>query len=70
MWIKKSNYQALQEIIIDQNQTIDTLQQYIALLKKELRAYKQCLKISVSDNDIDFPNSKKGGFEDSDIFTM
>lgn len=70
MWIKKSNYQALQEIIIDQNQTIDTLQQYIALLKKELRVYKQCLKISVSDNDIDFPNSTKGGFEGSDIFTM
>lgn len=70
MWIKKSNYQALQEIIIDQNQTIDTLQQYIALLKKELRVYKQCLKISVPDNDIDFPNSTKGGFEDSDIFTM
>lgn len=70
MWIKKSNYQALQEIIIDQNQTIDTLQQYIALLKKELRAYKQCLRISVTDNDIDFPNSTKGGFEGSDIFTM
>ena len=70
MWIKKSNYQALQEIIIDQNQTIDTLQQYIALLKKEVRVYKQCLKISVSDNDIDFPNSQKGGFEGSDIFTM
>lgn len=70
MWIKKSNYQALQEIIIDQNQTIDTLQQYIALLKKELRVYKQCLQISVPDNDIDFPNSTKGGFEDSDIFTM
>lgn len=70
MWIKKSNYQALQEIIIDQNQTIDTLQQYIALLKKELRVYKQCLRISVTDNDIDFPNSTKGGFEGSDIFTM
>lgn len=70
MWIKKSNYQALQEIIIDQNQTIDTLQQYIALLKKELRVYKQCLRVSVTDNDIDFPNSTKGGFEGSDIFTM
>ena len=55
MFIKKTNYQALQEIIIDQNQTIDTLQQYIALLKKEIRVYKQCLKISVPDNDIDFP---------------
>lgn len=70
MWIKKSNYQALQEIIIDQNQTIDTLQHYIALLKKEIRVYKQCLKISVTDNDIDFPNTTKGGFEGSDIFTM
>lgn len=70
MWIKKSNYQALQEIIIDQNQTIDTLHQYIALLKKELRVYKQCLRVSVTDNDIDFPNSTKGGFEGSDIFTM
>ena len=70
MWIKKSNYQALQEIIVDQNQTIDTLQQYIALLKKELRVYKQCLRVSVTDNDIDFPNSTKGGFEGSDIFTM
>ena len=70
MWIKKSNYQALQEIIIDQNQTIDTLQHYIALLKKEIRVYKQCLRVSVFDNDIDFPNSTKGGFEDSDIFTM
>ena len=70
MWIKKSNYQALQEIIIDQNQTIDTLQHYIALLKKEIRVYKQCLRVSVPDNDIDFPNSTKGGFEDSNIFTM
>lgn len=70
MWIKKTNYQALQEIIIDQNQTIDTLQHYIALLKKEIRVYKQCLKISVPDNDIDFPNSTKGGFEGSDIFTL
>ena len=70
MFIKKSTYQALQEIIIDQNQTIDTLQHYIALLKKEIRVYKQCLKISVPDNDIDFPNSQKGGFEGSDIFTM
>lgn len=70
MFIRKSTYQALQEIIIDQNQTIDTLQHYIALLKKELRVYKQCLKISVPDNDIDFPNSTKGGFEGSDIFTL
>lgn len=68
MFIKKTEYQAMQEIIIDQNQTIDTLQHYIALLKKEIRVYKQCLK--VSDNDIDFPNSTKGGFEGSNIFTM
>lgn len=70
MIISKTRYQAMQEIIIDQNQTIDTLNSYIALLKKEIRVYKQCLQISRSDNDIDFPNSQKGGFEGSDIFTM
>ena len=70
MFIKRSTYQALQEIIIDQNQTIDTLNSYIALLKKEIRVYKQCLRISVPATDIDFPYSQKGGFEGSDIFTM
>ena len=70
MFISKTRYQALQEIIADQNQTIDTLNSYIALLKKEIRVYKQCLWVSVPDNDIDYPNSQKGGFEGSDIFTM
>lgn len=59
MFIRKSTYQALQEIIIDQNQTIDTLNSYIALLKKEIRVYKQCLRISVPDNDIDFQTHRK-----------
>ena len=70
MFISKTRYQALQEIIVDQNQTIDTLNNYIALLKKEIRVYKQCLKISANGNDIDFPNSTKGGFEDSNIFDL
>ena len=69
MWIKKTRYQALQEIIADQNQTIQNLQQYIALLKTENKAIKQCLKFTAS-SDIDFPNSTKGGFEDSNIFLM
>lgn len=76
MLITKTRYQALQEIIADQNeiidvqnQTIKNLQQYIALLKTENKAIKQCLSYSQSDV-IDFPNSTKGGFEGSDIFTM
>ena len=78
MFISKTRYQALQEIITDQNeiidvqnQTIKNFQQYIALLKTENTALKQCLKFTrSSDNDIDFPNSTKGGFEDSNIFFM
>lgn len=69
MWIKKTRYQALHEIIRDQDQTITNLQHYIALLKAENTALKQCLSYSQSDV-IDFPNSTKGGFEDSNIFTM
>ena len=69
MIISKTRYQALQEIIADQNQTIKNLQQYIALLKTENTALKQCLKFSTS-SDLDFPNSTKGGFEDSNIFLM
>jgi len=71
MLISKTRYQAMQEIITDQNQTIRNLQQYIALLETENTALKQCLKFTrSSDIDIDFPNSQKGGFEGSDIFTM
>ena len=69
MFISKTRYQALQEIIADQNQTIQNLQHYIALLKTENKALKQCLKLTES-SDIDFPNSTKGGFEDSNIFLM
>lgn len=69
MLISKITYQALQEIIRDQDQTIKNLQQYIALLEVENKALKQCLSYSQSDV-IDFPNSTKGGFEGSDIFTM
>lgn len=69
MWITKTRYQALQEIIVDQTQMIKNLQQYIALLEVDNKALKQCLSYSQSDV-IDFPNSTKGGFEGSDIFTM
>lgn len=70
MIISKTRYQALQEIIADQNTTIQNLKHYIALLETENKALKQCLKYSVSNSDIDFPNSTKGGFEDSNIFLM
>ena len=69
MWIKKTRYQALHEIIADQNHTIQNLNSYIALLKTENKALKQTITYSELVNDIDFPNSTKGGFEGSDIFT-
>lgn len=70
MIISKTRYRALQEIIADQNTTIQELKLYIDLLKTENEDLKQSLKYSVSNSDIDFPNSTKGGFEDSNIFLM
>ena len=69
MIISKNRYQALQEIVADQNTTIQNLKHYIALLETENKALKQCLKCDTS-SDLDFPNSTKGGFEDSNIFFM
>lgn len=69
MWIKKTRYQALTAIITDQAETIQHLEHYIALLKTENEALQQCLKCDAS-SDLDFPNSTKGGFEDSNIFFM
>lgn len=71
MLISKTRYQALQAIITEQNDTISTLNSYINMLKTENQALKMCIRVSnASVDDIDFPNSMKGGFEDSDIFTM
>lgn len=69
MFISKTRYQALQAIIADQNQTIQSLNSYITMLTKENRVYKHLLTASESSN-LDFPNSTKGGFEDSDIFSL
>ena len=70
MLISKTRYHALQAIITEQNHTIQNLNSYIALLKTENKALKQTITYSELVNDIDFPNSQKGGFEGSDIFTM
>ena len=69
MFISKTRYQVLTKIIADQNQTIESLNSCIAMLKKENLHYKHLLNVSKS-SDIDFPNSMKGGFEDSDIFSL
>lgn len=70
MFISKTRYQALQEIIADQNQTIQSLNSYIALLKKENLVYQQLFNSS-DTSDLDFPNSQKGGFfEGSNIFDL
>ena len=70
MFISKTRYQALQEIIADQNQTIQSLNSYIAMLKKENRVYQHLINASDA-SDLDFPNSTKGGFfEGSNIFDL
>jgi hypothetical protein len=42
-----------------------------AILKRSLTDLQNfCMNFASDHNDIDFPNSKKGGFEGSNIFTM
>ena len=74
MFISKIRYDALIETISDSTKTINTAYEYIEKLKaenKQLRTEKVILQNMLRDNtpyNIDFPNSTKGGFEDSNIF--
>lgn len=70
MFIRKTEYQAMEEIINDQYHTIETLNEYVHMLKAEIHALKLCMKYPAPAADIDFPNSTKGGFEDSNIFNL
>ena len=76
MFISKLRYDALIETISDSTKTINTAYEYIEKLKaenKQLRTEKVILQNMLRDNtpnNIDFPNSTKGGFEDSNIFFM
>lgn len=63
MWIKKSTYNEMLDLINQQRKEIEKLQNRIDFLLN-----RRILKEMYFD--IDFPNSTKGGFEGSDIFTM
>ena len=65
MFIYKKRYEALISTIIELKHEIKIRDQYIECLKRDINL----LKIRNNFN-IDFPNSTKGGFEDSNIFTL
>lgn len=76
MWIKKSTYNEMLDLINQQRKEIEYLK------VENITNYHRCRKAEgmlsglirfVSANagsNIDFPNTQKGGFEDSNIFTM
>lgn len=74
MWIKKSTYNEMLDLINQQRKEIEDMK--IERIRNESRYQKAIGMVSslirylsVKGLDIDFPNSKKGGFEDSNIFT-
>lgn len=76
MFIRRFRYISMLELIAEQKKVIATYQAYLEKVKqenKQLRTDKVILQNMLRDNNpynIDFPNSMKGGFEDSDIFTL
>ena len=69
MWISKKTLNKYVDCINHANELVTRLDNENKQLCLEIRR----LKIMLMDNDIedvDFPNSKKGGFEGSDIFRM
>lgn len=76
MWIKKSTYNEMLDMINQQRKEIEDMK--LERIKTESRYQKAINMVSglirfisvKTDINIDFPNSTKGGFEGSDIFTM
>lgn len=69
MWISKKTYYRYIKAMNSANDRITSLNEENNYLFNEVRRLNRLL----ADNDIedvDFPNSKKGGFEGSDIFLM
>lgn len=69
MWISKNTYNRYIQAMEKANARITNLNEENRYLFNEVRRLNRLL----ADNDIedvDFPNSKKGGFEGSDIFLM
>ena len=76
MWISKKKYDEMLNIINQQKKDIDDMKiERIKLNSRYMKAVDMLSGlirwISTKPNqNIDFPNSEKGGFEGSDIFTM
>ena len=76
VWIKKETYHRWLKVMDRSEKLCDRLRSDIDILNKQLDikdAEIKRLRRLLADNDIedvDFPNSKKGGFEGSDIFMM
>ena len=77
MFIRKKNFQKLvnslyeaAELVLKQQRLIEKLNEENRRLEKDLTDLQDfCMNFAVDHKDIDFPNSKKGGIEDSNIFT-
>ena len=86
MFISRKRYELICEIVVDQDKKIKELQNTIDDMKIERIHTNAIMnrinnersglirfissKTIKSIQDIDFPNSEKGGFEGSDIFEM
>ena len=79
MFIRKFTYDSMLDLISMQAKDIIELHDQVRTLKSDLKRSQTdllslqrfCMNYTVDNPDfIDFPNSKKGGFEGSDIFTM
>ena len=69
MFIRKFTYDSMLDLISMQAKEILDLHSQVRSLKNDKKILLNMLKGN-DPFDIDFPNSTKGGFEDSDIFTM
>lgn len=71
MWISKNTYNRYIQAMEKANARITSLNEENRRLKKDLTDLQNfCMNFASDHKDIDFPNSKKGGFEGSDIFML
>lgn len=69
MFIRKFTYDSMLDLISMQAKEILELHSQVRSLKNDKKILLNMLK-GTDPFDIDFPNSKKGGSEDSNIFLM
>lgn len=79
MFIRKFTYDSMLDLISMQAKEIIELHDQVRTLKSDLKRSQTdlldlqrfCINYAADNHDfIDFPNSTKGGFEGSDIFTL